>query len=101
LTGREREHKEQQPAGEAAHTAREMATQSGIGAEIANARGGIWLLGNRLSSPGPGTSYVHGGWGEPIRPGGGSLSRKRYIQYVEHNRKGHCEDTNNGGGAVS
>jgi hypothetical protein len=47
-------------------------------------------------------------WGEPIRPGVGSLSRKRYTQYVEHNRKGHCgnksenrKGTNNGGGAVS
>jgi hypothetical protein len=35
-------------------------------------------------------------------------SRKRYTQYVEHNRKGHCgnksenrKGTNNGGGAVS
>ena len=28
-------------------------------------------------------------WGEPTRPGVGSLSRKRYTQYVEHNRKGH------------
>jgi hypothetical protein len=24
-------------------------------------------------------------WGEPTRPGVGSLSRKRYTQYVEHN----------------
>jgi hypothetical protein len=29
-------------------------------------------------------------WGEPARPGVGSLSRKRHTQYVEHNRKGHC-----------
>jgi hypothetical protein len=28
-------------------------------------------------------------WGEPTRPGVGSLSRKRYTQYVEQNRKGH------------
>jgi hypothetical protein len=27
-------------------------------------------------------------WGEPTRPGVGSLSRKRYTQYVEQNRKG-------------
>jgi hypothetical protein len=47
-------------------------------------------------------------WGEPIRPGVGSLSRKCYTQCVEHNRKGHCgnksgnrKGTNNGGGAVS
>ena len=28
-------------------------------------------------------------WGEPTRPGVGSLSRKRHTQYVEQNRKGH------------
>jgi hypothetical protein len=28
-------------------------------------------------------------WGEPTRPGVGSLSRKRYTQYVEQHRKGH------------
>jgi hypothetical protein len=28
-------------------------------------------------------------WVEPARPGVGSLSRKRYTQYVEQNRKGH------------
>jgi hypothetical protein len=28
-------------------------------------------------------------WGEPTRPGVGSLIRKRYTQYVEQNRKGH------------
>jgi hypothetical protein len=28
-------------------------------------------------------------WGEPTRPGVGSLSRKRYTQYVEQIRKGH------------
>jgi hypothetical protein len=42
---------------------------------------------------GPGTSYVHGIGGSPpdwTRPGVGSLlSRKRYTQYVEQNRKGH------------
>jgi hypothetical protein len=27
-------------------------------------------------------------WGEPTRPGVGSLSRKRHTQCVEHNRKG-------------
>jgi hypothetical protein len=47
-------------------------------------------------------------WGEPTRPGVGSLSRKRYTQCVEQNRTGHCgnksenrKGTNNGGGAVS
>jgi hypothetical protein len=29
-------------------------------------------------------------WGEPTRPGVGSLSRKRHTQYVEQNRTGHC-----------
>jgi hypothetical protein len=28
-------------------------------------------------------------WGEPTRPGVGSLRRKRYTQYVEHNWTGH------------
>jgi hypothetical protein len=44
----------------------------------------------------------------PTKPGVGSLSRKRYTQYVEHNRKGHRgnksenrKGTNNGGGDVS
>ena len=31
--------------------------------------------------------YMDGG--SPPEPGVGSLSRKRYTQYVEHNRKGH------------
>jgi hypothetical protein len=46
-------------------------------------------------------------WREPTRPGVGSLSRKRYTQYVEQNRTGHCgnksenqKETYNGGGAV-
>jgi hypothetical protein len=46
-------------------------------------------------------------WGEPTRPGVGSLSRRRYIQCVEPNRTGHCgnksenrKETHNGGGAV-
>jgi hypothetical protein len=55
-------------------------------------------------SPGQGTSYVHWGSSPPVtRPGVGSLSRKRYIQCVEHNRKGgaagagrHGKGTNNG-----
>jgi hypothetical protein len=29
-------------------------------------------------------------WGEPTRPGVGSLSRKRYTQCVKQNRTGHC-----------
>jgi hypothetical protein len=50
-------------------------------------------------------------WGEPTRPGVGSLralSRKCYTQYVEQNRTGHCgnksenrKGTYSGGGAVS
>jgi hypothetical protein len=44
----------------------------------------------KLTGPRRRASYVHGGWGEPTRPGVGSLSRKRYTQCVEHNRKGHC-----------
>jgi hypothetical protein len=72
----------------------------------ARARGGCRrrCVDNRQSSPGPGTSYVHG---EPTRPGVGSLSRKRYTQYVEPNRTGHCgnksenrKEAHNGGNAV-
>jgi hypothetical protein len=79
------------------------------GREPGGAAGGDKLT-YRRSSPGSGTSYVCT-WvvtrGEPIRPGVGGLSRKRYTQCVEQHRKGHCgnksEDrkgTNNGGGAV-
>jgi hypothetical protein len=46
-------------------------------------------------------------WGEPTRPGVGSLSRKRYTQHVESNRTGHCgnksenrKETYNGGDDV-
>jgi hypothetical protein len=34
-----------------------------------------------------------GGAHEPTRPGVSSLSRKRYTQYFEQNRKGHCGKT--------
>jgi hypothetical protein len=79
----------------------------------ARARGGGGPAGGgtltyRQSSPGPGAArHELCTWGEPIRPGVGSLSRKRHTQSVEQHRKGHCgnksEDrkgTNNGGGAV-
>jgi hypothetical protein len=36
-----------------------------------------------------GVCYVHVHGGSPQEPGVGSPSRKRYTQYVEHNRKGH------------
>jgi hypothetical protein len=84
-----------------------MQTRSGQkpGREPGGPAGGGTLT-YRRSSPGPGTSYVHG-WSPP-EPGVGSLSRKRYTQYVEQHRKGHCgnksEDRKgayNGGGAVS
>jgi hypothetical protein len=40
-------------------------------------------------------------WGEPTRPGVGGLSRKRYTQYVEHNRKGGLrEQDETGRGAI-
>jgi hypothetical protein len=37
-------------------------------------------------------------WGEPARPGvAGGLSRKRYTQCVEHNRKGRPREQENTG----
>jgi hypothetical protein len=75
----------------------------------AKARGGCRRRCVDIPAKLTGVRHELGTWGEPTRPGGvGSLSRKRYTQCVEHNRKGHCgnksetrKGTNNGGGAVS
>jgi hypothetical protein len=52
----------------------------------------IWTCLRQSSTRFPFTNRACIRWslGEPTRPGVGGLSRKRYTQCVEQNRKGHC-----------
>jgi hypothetical protein len=71
----------------------QSAAQSDIGADLAKAQVALVKWRHlvirepaKLTRSQARAMYVH--VGSPPEPGVGSLSRKRYTQYVEHNRKG-------------
>jgi hypothetical protein len=87
LTERQREHREQQPAGGAQPTRR--------GNGHAKRHWGrdcqcTWRHLIRKPAKLTGARHELCTWGEPTRPGVSSPSRTRHTQCVEHNRKGHC-----------
>jgi hypothetical protein len=82
------------PREDIAQTARKRPRKATWGQTWAKVQGGPMDVEAFIRKPAKLTGARHElcTWGEPTRPGGGSPSRKRHTQYVEHNRKGRLRE---------